>query len=199
MFLNIHDNIEDVRNKAVNPDFAINLEEEKEKGRDAKMRSIATIAIIILSIILSFVNLNRENKNNGISYQENAIQKEYEVVLNQIFAGWEFLTKFKSIDNLNENARKEVCDEDYCFSFVQFENLVIASYEVKNSIEAVTKVYDMNQKKIIDEGKFYVDDFHPSKGELTISKQGLDDNGRFFLEGKVNLFNMELEWENKQY
>ena len=82
---------------------------------------------------------------------------------------------------------------------MQFENLVIVSYYPKNTLETGTQIYDISQKTIIGNWDFYVDDFHPSKGELTISKQGIDDNGRFFLEGKVNLFNMELSWGNKQY
>jgi hypothetical protein len=61
LFLNIHDNIEDVRNKAINPDFAVDLKEEKEKSTEASLSSIGTITIIVLSIILSFVNLNRQN------------------------------------------------------------------------------------------------------------------------------------------
>jgi len=79
MFLNIHDNIEDVRNKAVIPDFAIDLEEEKEKGRDAKIRSIATIVVIVLSIILSFVNLNRENTVSKFSQFESGLFDNHDI------------------------------------------------------------------------------------------------------------------------
>jgi len=79
LFLNIHDNIEDVRNKAVIPDFAIDLEEEKEKGRDAKIRSIATIVVIVLSIILSFVNLNRENTDSKFSQFESGLFGNHDI------------------------------------------------------------------------------------------------------------------------
>jgi hypothetical protein len=79
MFINIHDNIEDVRNKAVILDFAIDLEKEKEKGRDAKIRSIATIVVIVISIILSFVNLNRENTVSKFSQFESGLFDNHDI------------------------------------------------------------------------------------------------------------------------
>ncbi len=73
LFLNIHDNIEDVRNKAINPAFAVDLKEEKEKSTEASLSSIGTIAIIVLSIILSFVNLNR-------NYSVNESNSNYSII-----------------------------------------------------------------------------------------------------------------------
>ena len=210
MFLNIHDNIEDVRNKAVNPNFVIDLDEEKEKGREKTIRSIATIIIIVLSVILSFVNLNRNNKDENISHQEDinlentteeliSTSFDYNSALNQIFDGWGFLSHFKSVNNLKEKTRNEVCDEEYCLSFIQYNNLLIVSYYVKNSIETGTKIYDMGQKKIIENRDFYVDEFNPSKKELNISKQGIDNNGRYINEGKVDLSNIAIVWGDKEY
>ncbi len=59
LFLNIHDNIEDVRNKTINPDFSIDIEDEKESKVTSNTRNIALIVTILLSIALSINNLNR--------------------------------------------------------------------------------------------------------------------------------------------
>jgi hypothetical protein len=57
LFLNIHDNIEDVRNKAIDPEYKIDLSEDMERGKIKMTKSIFIIAAIGLSIVLSIVNL----------------------------------------------------------------------------------------------------------------------------------------------
>ncbi len=74
LFLNIHDNIEDVRNKAIDPEFSIDVASEKEKNKESSISSVVMITTIILAIILSFVNLNRNN-NSNLSYT-NTIKEE---------------------------------------------------------------------------------------------------------------------------
>jgi len=59
LFLNIHDNIEDVRNKTVDPNFFVNIEDDKEKNQSKSIAANYTIILVTLSIIFSFVNLNR--------------------------------------------------------------------------------------------------------------------------------------------
>jgi len=65
LFLNIHDNIEDIRNKTFNTDFSIDLDEEMKKNKDVAFLSISMIVIIILSIIFSVVNFNKINDNSN--------------------------------------------------------------------------------------------------------------------------------------
>lgn len=57
LFINIHDNIEVVRNKTIDPNFVVDLDAEKEKNKETSIISIITIVIIVLSIIFSFANL----------------------------------------------------------------------------------------------------------------------------------------------
>jgi hypothetical protein len=68
LFLNIHDNIEDVRNKAIDSNFIPSSTSVNEKSSHAS--SIFLISIIILSLILSYANLNNNNnpkENNDLN------------------------------------------------------------------------------------------------------------------------------------
>lgn len=69
LFLNIHDNIQDLRNKAIDPYFSVNIEEDKEKNQSIALKSLVTITAVIISIIFSFVNLNH-NTNSRSSNKE---------------------------------------------------------------------------------------------------------------------------------
>jgi hypothetical protein len=60
MFLNIHDNIEDIREKTMNPSYSVDIGAEKEKNKESSLRSVITIVSIILSIILSLANINKQ-------------------------------------------------------------------------------------------------------------------------------------------
>jgi hypothetical protein len=79
LFLNIHDNIEDVRNKTINPDFSVDLEIEKESSFTANINSIIVIITIITAIILASINLTRHHSgyegNNSTSFNsENQLE-----------------------------------------------------------------------------------------------------------------------------
>lgn len=208
MFLNIHDNIEVLRNKAVDPDFKLDLEKEKDKQKEASSRSIAIIATIILSIILSFINLNRDNSHGETSQNMTEESKiggmpkqsdlNYNQGLNTVFSKWAFLASFNSLDNIRKNNFNEVCDNDYCVSFTQVENLLIVSHSVKQTVESHIIVYDLQKSEITFSDDYYVSNYIPGNNELIVNQQGYD-NGRYEREGKLNLASMELIWGDKNY
>jgi len=204
LFLNIHDNIEDVRNKAIDPDFSIDVASEREKNKESSISSVVMIITIILAIILSFVNLNRQNVSTENTYQEDLSTNSDKNLLNindalgNIFNNWSFLSDFKSAAHFKDSQLNEVCDDSYCVSFTQIENLLITSYSTKETIEAETKVYNTDNNSIVLEGKFYVEELDLNNQMLNISDQGYD-NGRFFREGTLNLVSLSVNWGEKQY
>lgn len=62
LFLNIHDNIEDVRNKTVNPNFIPRSSDEDEESSQSS--SYFIIIIILFSLIFSYANLNNNVTTN---------------------------------------------------------------------------------------------------------------------------------------
>jgi hypothetical protein len=77
LFLNIHDNIEDVRNKAVDPNFTPSSSNENEESGQAS--SIFLIVIIILSLILSYANLNNNNPKENNDLNSTSEYKKYKI------------------------------------------------------------------------------------------------------------------------
>lgn len=65
LFLNIHDNVEDMRNKLIDQNFSIDIDSEREKIKGSSIASLVTIASIVLAIVLSFINLNRDNNEKN--------------------------------------------------------------------------------------------------------------------------------------
>ncbi len=212
LFLNIHDNIEDVRNKNIDPNFSIDIAADKEKKQESSVRTLFTIISIVLAIILSLVNLNRQNKLEETAIiQKNEIKKyddeKYNVALDIIFRDWSFINHFKSHANIKTylvdgNGYNEVCDESYCVSFTEIENFLVISYTSKETVESGTKIYNLLTKsKDIWNGKFYVkgsDDI--SKNKLYVSEQGYnDESGRFYREGTLDLKTLSVNWGEKQF
>jgi hypothetical protein len=205
LFLNIHDNIEDVRNKNIDPNFSIDIAADKEKKQESSVRTLFTIISIVLAIILSLVNLNRKNNNPSISTQEetpiqlNENKQSLNLALDNIFTNWSFINQFKSTANIKSSQLNEVCDESYCVSFTQIENLLIISYSPKETVESETKVYDLNNNSVVLKGKFYVGKMDYNRNQLNISDQGYNDNGRFYRDGTLDLKTLSVNWGEKQF
>jgi hypothetical protein len=210
LFLNIHDNIEDVRNKNIDPNFSIDIEADKENKQESSVRTLVTIISIVLAIILSFVNLNRQNKLEETTIiQKNEINKyhdeRYNVALDILFRDWSFINHFKSHENIktrlvNGNGYNEVCDESYCVSFTEIDNWLIISYSSKETVEFGTKIYNLLTKnKDVWFGKFYVKGSDVVyKNKLYISEQGYNDvGGRFNREGTFDLNTFSRNWEGE--
>ncbi len=73
LFLNVHDNIEDIRNKTINPEFSVDLDNEKESSFTNNFNSIIVIATIFFAILLALINLNRQPReyqrgNSSLNY-----------------------------------------------------------------------------------------------------------------------------------
>jgi len=204
LFLNIHDNIEDVRNKNIDPNFSIDIAADKGKKQESSVRTLVTIISIILAIILSLLNLNRQNNmqaNRVLEERDNNTIKvnQYGLALEKIFSNWSFINQFKSTANIKHSQLNEVCDESYCVSYTHIENLLIISYSTKETVESGTKVYDLNNNSILLERKFYVEKMDNISKYLFISDQGYDDNGRFHREGKLDLKTLSVTWGEKQF
>jgi hypothetical protein len=207
LFLNIHDNIEDVRNKNIDPNFSIDLGADKKNKLESSVRTLVTIISIVLAIILSFVNLNRRNSNLlGSSQQETPVQlnennlnenkQDFNLALYNIFINWSFINQFKSTANIKESQFNEVCDGSYCVSFTQIENFLIISYTTKETVESETKIYDLYKKSLVLEGKFYLEKMDYISKKLYVSDQGYnDDGGRFYREGTLDLKTLLVNWE----
>lgn len=111
--LSIHDNIEDVRNKAVDPDFSIDVDFEKEKNKESSNNSFVIIVTIILAIILSFVNLNR--RNNFSQYNDSTSelnQNESELDPNSSNSYFDENSKKNLVITIN-GRKKFVADYDF--------------------------------------------------------------------------------------
>ena len=215
LFLNIHDNIEDVRNKNIDPNFSIDIVADKENKQESSVRTLITIISIVLAIILSFVNLNRRNSNLvGSSQQETPIQlhennlnenkQDFNLALDNIFDQyWGFINQFKSTANIKASQLNEVCDDSYCVSFTQIENLLIVSYSSKKTLQSGTKIYDLNNNNIVLdnlESKFYVGKLmdHDSKILYIYDPtMGYNDNiGRWYRDGTLDLKTLSVNWED---
>lgn len=195
LFLNIHDNIEDVRNKNIDPNFSIDIEADKENKQESSVRTLVTIISIVLAIILSFVNLNRRNSNLVGSFQQetpiqlNENKQDLNLALDNIFTNWSFINSFKSTTNVEANQFNEVCDESYCVSFTQFENLLIISYTKKETFESGTKIYDLNNNNIVLESNFKVKEYDYNSKTLSIFQEGVGS-------GILELKNLRVTWIN---
>lgn len=113
LFLNIHDNVQDLRNKALDPNFSINIVDDKEKNQSNSLKSLVTITAVILSIIFSFVNFNRSansspsnRESRGIrsklensttissdAVQRNSIKNEKHIKLSDFYGNWYYEQK----------------------------------------------------------------------------------------------------------
>ena len=87
LFIGIYDNIDDMRKKALDENYTVDLVAEKEKENSNNIHSVFLIAVIVLSIVFSILSLTGEstpfapNTNNSISQNSlidnNNIQNEY--------------------------------------------------------------------------------------------------------------------------
>jgi succinate dehydrogenase hydrophobic anchor subunit len=70
LFIGIHDNVDDIRKKQLDPNFKYSEADEKLKVRNEQINSIYIICLIILSIIFIIVNFNvtqDKSLNNNVS------------------------------------------------------------------------------------------------------------------------------------
>ena len=156
-------------------------------------------------MIIAVIILNRKNNNPSISTQEetpiqlNENKQSLNLALDNIFTNWSFINQFKSTANIKSSQLNEVCDESYCVSFTQIENLLIISYSPKETAESETKVYDLNNNSVVLKGKFYVGKMDYNRNQLNISDQGYNDNGRFYRDGTLDLKTLSINWGEKQF
>ena len=70
LFIGIHDNVDDIRKKQLDPNFKYSEADEKLKLRNDQINSIYIICLIILSIIFIFINFSvtkEKSINNNVS------------------------------------------------------------------------------------------------------------------------------------
>ena len=72
LFIGIHDNVDDMRKKALDENYKVNLIQEKEKDSLSTFNSFFTIALIVLSILFSTLNLSGVT---GVSNVEKAARE----------------------------------------------------------------------------------------------------------------------------
>ena len=65
LFIGIHDNIDDMRKKALDQNYTVDLVAEKEKENSNIINSIFMITVIVLSILFSILSLTGVIKNNN--------------------------------------------------------------------------------------------------------------------------------------
>jgi hypothetical protein len=159
LFLNIHDNVQDLRNKALDPNFSINIEDDKEKNQSNSLKSLVTITAVILSIIFSFVNLNRSansrasNRESGAignkrensttifsdTLQKNGIKNQQHIKLSDFYGNWYYEQKngwfFKF----------EISDSKVLYLEYRMSGNEILSLEILNSQDYVTLSFSKNE------------------------------------------------------
>jgi succinate dehydrogenase hydrophobic anchor subunit len=76
LFIGIHDNVDDIRKKQLDPNFKYSEADEKLKVRNEQINSIYIIFLIILSIIFIFINFNikkDDTKDVTLSHNQDTI------------------------------------------------------------------------------------------------------------------------------
>ena len=77
LFIGIHDNIDDMRKKALDESFTVDLVAEKEKENSNIIHSVFLIAVIVLSILFSILSLTGESTpfspNEYINHSQNNV------------------------------------------------------------------------------------------------------------------------------
>lgn len=63
LFINIHDNVEDIRRRSVDPEFQFDLKKDKERENEKDIGAVFLISIIVLAVILSLANFNTKPKS----------------------------------------------------------------------------------------------------------------------------------------
>lgn len=70
LFINIHDNVEDIRRRSIDPEFKFDLKKDRERENEKTIGAAFLIIIIVLAVILSLANFNTKPKS------AEAIEKE---------------------------------------------------------------------------------------------------------------------------
>lgn len=63
LFIHIHDNVDDIRNKTIDPEFQIDPVKDRANREERAAGALAMIILIIVAVILSFANMNKKAKS----------------------------------------------------------------------------------------------------------------------------------------
>lgn len=162
MFINIHDNIEDVRNKMVNPDFQVNLNDEKDLEESFRWKSLATIIAIVLAIIFSIFNLKGKKYPVSIT-KNNSTKNEFIEKYDRIkksgssdFKLRELIKDYSSVDNWTGILHKKKTDHHYMGGLMgNNNNIEIESsvnklhLSIENSFANNTMIQDIGDKEVV--------------------------------------------------
>jgi hypothetical protein len=161
MFINIHDNIEDVRNKMVNPDFQVNLNDEKDLEESFRWKSLATIIAIVLAIIFSIVNLKVKKdpisitKNNST---KNEFIEKYDRIKKSGSSDYqlrELIKDYTSVDNWTGILHKKKTDHNYMGGLMGNNNIEIESsvnklhLSIENSFANNSMIQDIGDNEVV--------------------------------------------------
>ena len=126
LFIGIHDNIDDMRKKALDENFTVDLVAEKEKENSNIIHSVFLIAVIVLSILFSILSLTGESTpfspNEYINHSQNNVIENNKTSINE--------KKFDELYPILKNSLlKSVCEP---FTTIDSKNSldVLASSDV---------------------------------------------------------------------
>ncbi len=84
LFIGIHDNIDDMRNKALDQNYTVDMVAEKEKENSNMINSIFMITLIVLSILFSILSLTGVLKKNSHIFTEYNFSNETTIATESI-------------------------------------------------------------------------------------------------------------------
>jgi hypothetical protein len=178
LFLNIHDNIEDVRNKAIDPEYKFDLSEDRERGKIKMMKSIFIIAAIGLSIVLSIVNLN--SIKNNVPYGQ--IGKEQ----------LKFIKEYREINSDSVKGGNEKWEEenDLMEDYKQVKNWVGILHKAQNIKNYGIPLSWSNHIKLLghEDIELHFNDDYPSILEGTGNNDTVVFSGEFIPRVKRGLY-----------
>ena len=80
LFIGIHDNVDDIRKKTLDPEFMVDLTAEKQKDQSNALNSLFLLVVICLAILCSILNMTVgvevKNKRESDSSQNNIFDEE---------------------------------------------------------------------------------------------------------------------------
>ena len=82
LFIGIHDNIDDMRKKALDQNYTVDLVAEKQQATSHIFHVVFLISVIILSIIFSALSLTGLTNGAQKNYKEKALEQNYDSLSN---------------------------------------------------------------------------------------------------------------------